>query len=126
MCVTTHGPKLLEGFSEPPVKNTPTISATNNAKPIPIGAKKVALCFSAASIKIVKTRRDVRNISRKTPCAIEVLAPRVVETLKGPGRMADTTAAALIPASICAIKHRIARVAVRAPTRYRPRVTCRR
>ena len=81
------------------------------------------LCFSAASMKMVKTRREVRNISRKTPCAIEVPEPSVVLTFRGPGRMADTTPAAAIPASICERKQRMARVEVRAPISQRPRVT---
>jgi hypothetical protein len=52
-----------------------------------------------------------------------VLAPRVVETLSGPGRMAETMPAEHMPASIWARKHRAARMGVMAPMRYRPRVT---
>ena len=33
----------------------PVSSAMNNDKPMPTGAIKVALCFSAASMKMVKT-----------------------------------------------------------------------
>ena len=35
----------------------------NKDKPIPIGARKVPLCFSAASMKMVKTSMAVVNIS---------------------------------------------------------------
>lgn len=106
--MTTQGPKLRAGFKLPPVKKTPTISATNNAMPIPTGARNVALCFSAASMKTVKTSKEVRNISRKTPRAGDIPALNVVLTDKGPGTRAWTTPAAAIPASICATKHMIA------------------
>lgn len=82
-----------------------------------MGARKVALCFSAASMKMVMISRDVRNISMKTPCAMDTPWPRVVETFRSPGNMAETTAAAHMPASICAMKQRIARTVVRAPIR---------
>ena len=90
---------------------------------MPIGARNVALCFSAASMNMVKTRSEVRNISRKTPCAAETPEPSVVDTLSGPGRMALTTPAEAIPANIWARKQRTARVGPMAPIRYRPRVT---
>jgi hypothetical protein len=122
--VTTHGPKDRVGLRLPPVKNTPTISATKSDNPMPMGARKVALCFSAASMKIVKTSRDVRNISRNTPMAGVTPLPRVVETLRGPGRIAETTPAAAMPASIWEMKQRRARRGVRAWMRRRPRVTC--
>jgi len=48
---------------------------------------------------------------------IDVSLLRVVETLRGPGRMPDTNAAAAIPARIWAMKHTIVRTSVRAPTR---------
>lgn len=73
---------------------------------------------------MVKTRSDVRNISRKTPRVGVTLLPRVVETLRGPGRMASTTAAAQMPASIWATKQSVARTALMAPMRKRPNVTC--
>jgi len=65
----------------------------NKESPIPIGARKVPLCFSAASMKMVKTSSEVRNISMNKPRAMDVPPPRVVETLRGPGNKADTTAA---------------------------------
>jgi len=65
---------------------------------MPMGARKVALCFSAASMKIVKTRREVMNISKKTPWAGVMPACRVVLAFRGPGRMAEITAAAAMPA----------------------------
>lgn len=51
------------GMSIPPVKKTPANSATNRARPMPSGAMKVPLCFSAASMKMVSTSSAVRNIS---------------------------------------------------------------
>lgn len=45
----------------------PASSAMNRESPIPTGATKVALLFSAASIKMVKTNIVVKNISMKTP-----------------------------------------------------------
>jgi hypothetical protein len=80
-----------------------------------MGARKVALCFSAASMKMVMMSIEVRNISMKTPWAMDTSSPKVVETFNSPGNMAETTPAAQIPASICEIKHRTARVVVRAP-----------
>jgi hypothetical protein len=47
---------------------------------MPIGARKVALCFSAASMKMVMMSIEVRNISMKTPWAMDTSSPRVVET----------------------------------------------
>jgi hypothetical protein len=52
-----------------------------------------------------------------TPCAIDTPEPRVVETFSSPGNIAETTAAAHMPASICEMKQRIARVVVIAPMR---------
>lgn len=74
-------------------------------------------------MKIVNMRSEVKNISRKTPCVIEVPTPRVIDTLGGPGKITDTIPAAAIPAAICAMKQRRARIRVRAPTRKRPSVT---
>ena len=37
------------------VGTRPVSSAMNNDRPMPMGAMKVALCFSAASMKMVKT-----------------------------------------------------------------------
>ena len=65
--------------------------------PIPIGAIKVPLCFSAASMKIVKTSSAVKNISMNRPWTIEVPPPRFVRTVRGPGKRAEQMAAAVIP-----------------------------
>jgi hypothetical protein len=75
-------------------------------------------------MKMVKTRRAVRNISRKTPLAIDVPGLSVVETFNGPGSRAEMTAALHILARIWERKQRSARVAVREPTSQTPKVTC--
>lgn len=103
--------------------NIPASSATNNAHPIPTGAIKVPLCFSAASMKIVNTSRNVKNISRKRPLAMDVPPPSVVFTFIGPGRIAETTAAAQMAPSIWEMKTRPARSQVTAPIRAIPSVT---
>lgn len=74
----------------------PASSAMKSARPMPIGARKVALCFSAASIKMVKINSAVRNISMKRPLITEVFGLRVVRTASSPGMSPDTTAAAAI------------------------------
>ena len=81
--------------------------------PIPIGAKKVALCFSAASSRLNQTLAEVIsspgfsrhatdmvimsiaviNISIKRPRAILVPPLNWVRTFKVPGEMASTIAA---------------------------------
>jgi len=61
---------------------------------------KVVLDFSTASMRMVMTRRAVRNISMKRPWTIDVPWPRVVATLRGPGNIAETRAAATMPPSI--------------------------
>jgi hypothetical protein len=97
----------------------PANSAMNNARPIPIGARNVPLCFSAASMKlfhiqlfgsiplynetyIVKMSCAVKNISIKTPRSKLVfgLVLRVVRISRGPGNNPDTTAAAAIAPTI--------------------------
>lgn len=75
-------------------------SAMKRDSPMPTGAMNVPLCFSAASMKMVKTSRAVRNISMKSPWTTLVPPPRPVRTVKGPGRRADKIAAAVIPPSI--------------------------
>lgn len=69
----------------------------NRARPIPIGAINVPLCFSAASMKIVKTNSAVRNISIKRPRTIDVPPPKLVVKVMGPGKRAETIAAAAMP-----------------------------
>lgn len=68
---------------------------------MPTGARKVSRDFSAASIKTTKTNWAVKNISRKTPCAMEVLGPSVVFAIEAlPGNMALTRPPAHIAAMI--------------------------
>ena len=73
----------------------------NNDKPMPTGAINVALCFSAASMKMVKTSSAVRNISMKRPRVTEVPILSAVRTSSGPGNSTLTTAAAEMAPSIC-------------------------
>ena len=82
------------------IRLLPVSSAMNKESPMPTGAIKVPLCFSAASMNIVKTSSVVKNISMKRACTIEQPPPSDVCTLRGPGKRQDTTAAAAIPASI--------------------------
>lgn len=56
-----------------------------------MGAMKLPACFSAASMKIVKTSCAVRSISIKTPWAIVVVVARVVLTFSAPVNRAWTT-----------------------------------
>lgn len=58
------------------------------------GAIKVALLFSAANINTVKTSSAVKNISMKTPWAMDVPCVRVVVNAGVPGNMHRTRAAA--------------------------------
>ena len=96
----------------------------NSDSPIPIGAIKVPLCFSAASMKIVKTSCAVRNISMKRPRTTEVPADRFVRTRSGPGKRAETTAAAAMPPRICDITTNTPRTQGTAPMRHMPNDTC--
>lgn len=54
----------------------------NRARPMPTGAMKVALCFSFASMNMVKTSSPVKNASIKRPRAVEVPSESVVRTWK--------------------------------------------
>lgn len=54
----------------------------------------MALLFSAANISTVKTSSAVKNISMKTPWAIDVPLVKVVVNAGGPGNMHRTRAAA--------------------------------
>ena len=58
------------------------------------GAINVALLFSAANINTVKTSSAVKNISMKTPWAMDVPLVRVVVKAGSPGNMHRTRAAA--------------------------------
>lgn len=84
-------------------------SAMNNDRPIPMGAMKVARCFSAANMKIVKTSCIVKNISMNRPCTTVVGFARVVATLNPPGWRPYTTPEAAIAPSICAMMIRMPR-----------------
>jgi hypothetical protein len=66
--------------------------------PMPMGARKVPLCFSAASMRMVKTNMAVRNISMNRPLTTEVPPPRVVDTFIALGKRQETIpAAAMAP-----------------------------
>lgn len=107
-------------------RSIPDSSHMKRARPMPTGAMKVALCFSAANMKMVKTSSAVRNISMKRPRAMEHggLVERVVRTARGPGKRADTMPAAAMPPSIWATKTTIPLIQEIAPMRHMPRVTC--
>ena len=81
------------------------------------------LCFSAASIKMVKTNWKVRNISINRPWATEVPGDRAVRTLRGPGKRALITAALVMAPSICEMVRRPPRTHVRAPIKHIPNET---
>jgi hypothetical protein len=65
-------------------------------RPIPMGAMNVPLCFSAASMKIVKSSSGERNISMIRPWMTGVLLPRFVRTVRKPGKRAGHVAAAVM------------------------------
>lgn len=67
-----------------------------SASPMPMGARKVALCLTAASMMTAKHSCVVVNISMKQPRAIEVSPPSRTFTAMGPGSVAETAAAAEI------------------------------
>ena len=96
----------------------------NSAMPTPTGATKVALLFSTASMKIAKTSSAVRNISMKTPRAMDVPPPSPVCTAMGPGKRPETTAEAAMAPSIWAMKMMRPRSQGRASIKQSPSVTC--
>jgi hypothetical protein len=104
--------------------NAPQSSQRKNVRPIPTGARKVDLCLTTASIIITKTSCAVRNISMKSPWDVDVPPPRVVATLRGPGKRHDTTAAAQRPPAIWARKTSRLLITGNPPTRNKARVTC--
>jgi len=61
-------------------KDLPASSATKRARPMPRGAMNVTFDFSAASMRMVKIKIKVRNISMKTPWAMDVPLESVVLT----------------------------------------------
>lgn len=90
---------------------------------LPTGAMKVPLCFSAASMKMVKTSWAVKNISMNKPCATVVPPPSVVCTFSLPGNMQLTSAAAVKPPKICATNSSAPLIHGSAPIRHMPKVT---
>ena len=101
----------------------PASSAMNSDSPIPTGATKVALLFSAASMNMVNTSMVVKNISMKRPCVFDVPAPKDVRTLSWPGNRTSTMPAAVMPPMIWERKMRPPRTQGIAPTRHMPKVT---
>jgi hypothetical protein len=67
---------------------------------MPTGAMNVLLCFSAASMKIVKSSSAERNIPRNRPWMAGVLLPRFVRTVRKPGKRVGHMAAAVLPQRI--------------------------
>jgi hypothetical protein len=104
--------------------HSPASSAMKSASPIPIGARKVALCFSAASMKMQKMSSKVRNASMNKPRTTDVFVDKVVRTARGPGNRAETTAAAQIPARSCVMMSSIALTKGTAPISAKATVTC--
>lgn len=117
------GAILRAGLREPPVKRTPVSSAMRRESPMHIGAMNVALCFSAASMKMVKTNPAVKDISMKRPWTTDVPAPRFVVTVRGPGNRHETTAAAEMAPHSWAKNKSSPLKYVTAPTRHIPSVT---
>ena len=120
LCLVVHPQRGDRGRG-----NQPASSATNRASPIPTGATKVARDFSAARNKTVMTSSVVKNISMKSPCAMETLCDNVVCTANGPGNMQETKAAATIPPSIWAGSSKRPLTTGRVPLIIIPNVTCR-
>jgi hypothetical protein len=104
-------------------EDKPPSSAMKRERPMPTGAKNVLLCFSAASMIMVKTSWAVRNISMKSPWARLVPPLKLVVTARGPGNKTETTPADAIAPSICAMKTKPPRAKGTAPMRHSPRVT---
>ena len=73
-----------ELFEQDTAEGVPVSSAMKSERPMPMGAMYVALCFSAANMKMVKTSCAVRNISMKTPCTAFVPPPSDVRITKAP------------------------------------------
>jgi hypothetical protein len=90
---------------------------------MPIGARNVALCFSAASMKMQKMSSNVKNISMNRPRTTDVFVANLVRTARGPGNRPDTTAAAAIPARTWEAMSRIALSGPMAPTSSMATVT---
>jgi hypothetical protein len=96
----------------------------NRASPMPMGARKVALCFSAASMKMQKISSAVNSISINKPRTMEVPGPNLVRTARFPGNRAETMPAAAMPARICDRINKAAFNQVIAPINARATETC--
>ena len=84
----------------------------------------MSLDFSAASMRMMKISSAVRNISIKTPWAIEVPGDKVVLTIAiSPGNMQETSAAATIAPRIWAGKRNNPRIHGSLPAVHKPSVT---
>jgi len=81
------------------------------------------LCFTTASMVTVRTSCIVANISMKRPRETDVPPPSRTSTLIGPGKVAETAAAAAIPPTICPTKTQARRVAGIAPMSHNVRLT---
>lgn len=69
---------------------------------MPNGARYVSLGFSTATMRITKTRYEVKNISAKTPWAKFIPGAKVVFTdAMSPGNMTFTIAPAHMHAISC-------------------------
>jgi hypothetical protein len=77
-------------------------------------AENVPLCFSFASMNIVKTSSAVKIASINTPCAKLVPSPNVVLTLKLVGKSTLTKKLANILPLICADSNKNARTGLSA------------
>lgn len=106
------------------VSDLPQSSARKKERPIPTGARNVALCFTTASMIITNTSWAVKNISMNKPWDMDVPPPKVVSTLRLFGNRQDATPAAAMPPRICAMTTRTLRTAGNPPTRKSARVTC--
>jgi hypothetical protein len=68
----TAGPNERAVFIDPPVNSSANNSPAKSVRPIPIGAKAVRRCFSAASMITANTSAAVMNISMNTACTLDV------------------------------------------------------
>lgn len=91
--------------------------------PIPTGAMKVALCFSFASMRIVKTSSAVKNASMKRPFGILRPSDSVVRTFAGAGKSPIIKPEAAMLPAIWAKKRNKARTNVIAPVNSKANVT---
>lgn len=91
--------------------------------PIPTGAMNVALCFSFANIRTVKTSSAVKKASMKRPLGMLSPSLNVVLTLAGAGNNATISPEAAILPTICAKNKNSALTNVIAPVSNSANVT---